>query len=62
MTPVFADSFYFFALLNPRDPAHPKAVAFTQSYTAQLVTTGWAIPGGQFREFRREFRGHHTQL
>src|SRR5207237_354697 len=43
MKPVFADSFYFFALLNPRDPAHTKAVAFTQAYTGQIVTTGWVL-------------------
>jgi uncharacterized protein len=40
---VFADAFYFFALLNPRDPAHAKAVAFTGAYTGQTVTTGWVL-------------------
>ena len=43
MKTVFADSFYFFALLNPRDAAHAKAVAFTQTYTGRIVTTGWVL-------------------
>jgi len=29
MTAVFADTFYFPALLNPRDEAHSVAVAWT---------------------------------
>jgi predicted nucleic acid-binding protein len=40
---VFADSFYFFALGNPRDPAHSRAVAFNQSFSGQLITTGWIL-------------------
>jgi predicted nucleic acid-binding protein len=43
MTPIFADSFYFFALLNPHDSTHAKAVAFTQAYTGRIVTTGWIL-------------------
>ncbi len=43
MTTVFADSFYFFALLNPRDPFHAKAVAFAQTYGGKVVTTGWVL-------------------
>jgi predicted nucleic acid-binding protein len=43
MRTVFADSFYFFALLNPRDPDHAKAVAFTGAYTGRIVTTGWVL-------------------
>jgi hypothetical protein len=43
MTTVFADSFYFFALLNDCDPAHDRAVAFLQSYRGRLVTTGWIL-------------------
>ena len=40
---VFADSFYFFALLNRTDQAHAKAVAFTKSYKGRLVTTAWVL-------------------
>jgi predicted nucleic acid-binding protein len=43
MTTVFADSFYYFALVNPSDPAHAKAMAFTQGYTGRTVTTGWVL-------------------
>lgn len=43
MKTVFADSFYFFALVNDRDPAHQRALAFLQSYKGRLVTTGWIL-------------------
>ncbi|GDY09227.1 hypothetical protein LBMAG52_27130 [Planctomycetia bacterium] len=43
MKTVFADSFYFFALLNDRDPAHPRALEFLQSYRGRLLTTGWIL-------------------
>src|SRR5216684_9216127 len=43
MRNVFADSFYFFALANPNDPAHARAHAFTKSYLGRLITTGWVL-------------------
>jgi predicted nucleic acid-binding protein len=43
MATVFADSFYFFALGNCNDPAHAKALAFSQSYTGRVVTTGFVL-------------------
>jgi predicted nucleic acid-binding protein len=43
MTTVFADSFYFFALANPNDLAHQRAVSFLRSFTGKLVTTGWVL-------------------
>ena len=43
MRTIFADSFYYFALVNPSDAAHAKATAFTQSYTGRTVTTGWVL-------------------
>ena len=43
MNRVFADSFYFFALGNPRDSAHSRALAFNNSFTGQIITTGWII-------------------
>jgi predicted nucleic acid-binding protein len=39
MPPTFVDTFYFFALGNRHDPAHAKALAFSQTYTGRLVTT-----------------------
>jgi predicted nucleic acid-binding protein len=43
MRTVFADSFYFFALLNHGDQAHNRAVAFTSEFSGKLVTTGWVL-------------------
>jgi predicted nucleic acid-binding protein len=43
MRTVFADSFYYFALVNPSDLAHAKATAFTKCFTGRTVTTGWVL-------------------
>jgi predicted nucleic acid-binding protein len=43
MKSVLADTFYYFALINPDDIAHAKAVAFAKSATAPMVTTDWII-------------------
>jgi uncharacterized protein len=43
MKTVFADTFYFLALLNPSDQAHGKAVAFTSGNTVRMVTTEWVL-------------------
>ena len=43
MMPVFADSFYFFAILNPTDAAHEKAMAFSQTQDAPIITTAWVL-------------------
>jgi len=40
---VFADSFYFLALLNINDPAHPRAVRFAGEPKLELITTRWAL-------------------
>lgn len=39
MMPVFADTYYWLALINPRDGAHREAVAISQTLTERLVTT-----------------------
>jgi predicted nucleic acid-binding protein len=39
MRTVFADTFYFIALLNPLDGANARAVAFTRNFSGQYVTT-----------------------
>ncbi len=39
MMRIFADSFFFFAILNPRDPAHTKAMDFSRRNRAPLATT-----------------------
>jgi predicted nucleic acid-binding protein len=43
MTTVFADTFYFLALANPKNQAHHRAVAWTLSYVGDLVTTAWVL-------------------
>ena len=43
MRTVFADSFFFFALVNDGDPAHERATAFIKPYFGQVVTTGWVL-------------------
>jgi predicted nucleic acid-binding protein len=43
MIPLFADSFYFLALINPRDAAHERAVAFSEKQEIPLITTAWAL-------------------
>jgi predicted nucleic acid-binding protein len=40
MTRIFADTSYWIAILNPRDPLHEKAVALSQVHSSdQIVTT-----------------------
>ncbi len=43
MKPVFADTFYYLALLSPRDPAHGQAVSLTRRLRSRLVTTAWVL-------------------
>ena|SRR5579859_311849 len=43
MRAIFADTFYFLALLSPSDRAHGKAVAFTSTNTFCMVTTEWVV-------------------
>ncbi|MBO0698442.1 MAG: hypothetical protein J2P46_08615, partial [Zavarzinella sp.] len=42
MTVVFADTFYYLALANPRDAAHPAARQFSATFRGTVVTT-WAV-------------------
>lgn len=67
MRRVFADTFYFIALMNPSDPAHQRAVAFSKSEGAAMVTTtesvltelGNAVARS---DARRSFRGFVHRL
>jgi predicted nucleic acid-binding protein len=43
MKSVFADTFYFLALLNERDAAHQRAVALSRSAGLSLVTTEFVL-------------------
>ena len=43
MTTVFADAFYYFALVNPADERHQQARDFTAAFTGKIVTTAWIM-------------------
>jgi len=43
MSKVFADTFYFLALLNRNDQAHEAALQAAQEGSTPLVTTAWVI-------------------
>jgi predicted nucleic acid-binding protein len=43
MKRVFADTFYFLALLNRNDAAHRKAADFSAADDVPLVTTAWVL-------------------
>jgi predicted nucleic acid-binding protein len=43
MKRIFADSFFFLALMNKRDATHPKAVELIRTLTGPIVTTQWVL-------------------
>jgi predicted nucleic acid-binding protein len=43
MKAVFADTYYWLALINPRDHAHQEALTLSQSLSEPLVTTMWVL-------------------
>ncbi len=43
MKAVFADAFYFVALLNRRDQHHAKVSAAARQLDGNLITTGWVL-------------------
>jgi hypothetical protein len=43
MNAVFADTFYFLALLNADDEAHLRVDQFAADPTRALVTTAWVL-------------------
>jgi len=43
MKEIFADTFYFIALLNPSDVAHSRARSITAERSRVLVTTAWVL-------------------
>jgi predicted nucleic acid-binding protein len=40
---MFADSFFFIALLNERDACHQRATEVSQEFGAVIVTTRWVL-------------------
>lgn len=43
MSIVFADTFYWIALVNRNDASHSKAVDFAQRSSIRLITTEWVL-------------------
>jgi predicted nucleic acid-binding protein len=43
MNPVFADTYFFIALLNRDDEWHKTTHAFTADFAGQIVTTTWVL-------------------
>ena len=43
MTTVFADTFYFLALLDTREARHPQAASASRNPQLQFVTTEWVL-------------------
>ena len=43
MNAVFADTFYFLALLNKTDEAHENAGQYAADRSKRLVTTAWVL-------------------
>jgi predicted nucleic acid-binding protein len=40
---VFADAYYYLALIIPRADKHQQAVDFAAQFTGQIVTTAWVM-------------------
>ena len=40
---VFADTYYFIALISPQDAGHAKAVEFSVQNREPIVTTSWVL-------------------
>ena len=43
MTPIFADTFFFLAVINPDDRRHREAMDFSNSKQSPLLTTTWVL-------------------
>ena len=41
--PLFADTFFYLALLNKRDANHVKALAFSEVTQDIIITTSWVL-------------------
>lgn len=43
MNTVFADSFFYLALLNPRDAGHNAAKAAAKAFSGRILTSQWVL-------------------
>ena len=62
MSKAFADTYYYLALLNPRDVAHKRALAATDKQNGTLVTTRWVLTEVADAMARIDYRQRFTRL
>ena len=43
MTTVFADTYFYLALLNASDEDHARVASWTAQFTGRIVTTDWIL-------------------
>lgn len=43
MNAVFADSYYYLAIVSDHDAGHERAVEFARAYHGRVVTTDWVL-------------------
>ena len=43
MTKVFADTYYYLALLNGDDEDHARTTSWTEHFAGRIVTTDWVL-------------------
>jgi uncharacterized protein len=43
MNAIFADTFYYLALVSREDATHSRAVALSRQLTGRIVTTAWIL-------------------
>lgn len=43
MREVFGDTFYYLAIINPRDVAHSRAMALSEDKGVRVITTTWVL-------------------
>jgi len=43
MAPVFADTAYYLALLNPRDALHARSLEQSRALISPVLTTAWVV-------------------
>jgi predicted nucleic acid-binding protein len=43
MSTVFADSYYYLAIVNDRDTGHARAVEYSRSFRGRTITTEWVL-------------------
>ncbi len=43
MTPIFADTFYYLALLSKGDAAHERTVEVSRKLRCPIITTAWVL-------------------